>query len=171
MDKRNIIIIAILAVLIAAGGLYFMRGQIKTSVYRNETGKLIEALPTQLAEKYGGEIDYTMDKFWSCYEDKIVSQNDMTDVMDRLRTQALELGVAERIDPLRVEHQLARVHTRGRDVRGLTQLELESDLTEERVVQREVHSRLDHLLHRRGQVVVGHQDSFSRVTSILILRS
>ncbi len=86
MDKRNIIIIAALAVIIAAGGLYFMRGQIKTSVYRNETGKLIDVLPAELAEKYGEELDYTMDKFWSCYEDGIVSQNDMTDVMDRLRT-------------------------------------------------------------------------------------
>ena len=112
MDTRKITIIAVLIILVGAGGLFVLRSQIKTSVYRNETGKLADALPADLAEKYGEELEYTMDKFWSCYRDGIVSQNDMTDVMDRLRNLRAQTEIKD-LEIFQFIGYVSRCYTEG----------------------------------------------------------
>ena len=81
---RTAIIIAAVAVA-AVAAIFVMRGSIGSKVYQKEAKALSGSLPPKLAIKYGEELTYTLDKFWKCFEDGLVSQNDMTDVMDRLR--------------------------------------------------------------------------------------
>ena len=84
--KRKRITLAIAAaavaiiVLLVAGGDW-----ISSLSYRRAGGRLAARLPSRLAEKYGEELRYTLDKFWNCYRSGICSRNDMTDVMDRMR--------------------------------------------------------------------------------------
>ena len=65
--------------------LLLMRETVSKKVYMGTGGAVAQRLGPELREKYGQELDYTLDKFWSCYESKIVSQNDLNDVMDRMR--------------------------------------------------------------------------------------
>lgn len=85
MNRKILIITAVFVVVAAGTVLFVLRGNISSRVYHNEGKALSEALSPKLADKYGEELKYTLDKFWSCYEDGIVSQNDMTDVVDRMR--------------------------------------------------------------------------------------
>ncbi|MCU0640252.1 MAG: hypothetical protein MUF59_10355 [Candidatus Krumholzibacteria bacterium] len=98
MKNGKIAIILAAVAVVAVAAVFLLRGSIGSRVYEKEAKALSKALPTNLALKYGEELDYTLDKFWSCYEDGIVSQNDMTDVMDRLR----ELKAKSRITDLDV---------------------------------------------------------------------
>ena len=82
--KRTLIIIIAVAI-VGIGALIAFRSTIGGSIYKKEVESLSSVLPSELSTKYGQELTYTMDKFWSCYKDEIVSQNDMTDVMQRLR--------------------------------------------------------------------------------------
>jgi hypothetical protein len=80
--------IAIIGVCIAAAvviALLLMRGSLSKKVYDGTGATLAGRLSPELREKYGEELRYTLDKFWSCYEDDIVSRNDLNDVMDRMR--------------------------------------------------------------------------------------
>jgi hypothetical protein len=75
----GVVITAGIAALVAA------RGCISSSSYRRTTGKLSSSMSADLQSKYGEELDYTIDKFWDCYEAGICSRNDMTDVMDEMK--------------------------------------------------------------------------------------
>ncbi len=86
MRKRWIIAIVIVAAAVLAFSLTFhFRGRIARRVYFRTGERLADKLPPKLAVKYYEELGYTLDKFWSCYESDIVSQNDLTDVMERMR--------------------------------------------------------------------------------------
>lgn len=84
--RRNRTFAAVAAALIVVAILLFAgRGWISSLSYRRAGDRLAERLPGQLGAKYGGELRYTLDKFWSCYRSGTCSRNDMTDVMDRMR--------------------------------------------------------------------------------------
>ncbi len=82
--KRTLIIIVAIAI-VGIGAMIAFRSTIGGSVYNKEVASLSSVLPSEISTKYGEELTYTMDKFWNCYSEEIVSQNDMTDVMQRLR--------------------------------------------------------------------------------------
>ncbi|HUV36133.1 MAG TPA: hypothetical protein VMX58_04250 [Patescibacteria group bacterium] len=77
------IVVGVAIVLIAI--LFVMRGTVSKRVYTGTGDVLARRLPPELREKYEQELRYTLDKFWSCYESEIVTQNDLNDVMDRMR--------------------------------------------------------------------------------------
>lgn len=71
--------------IIVIATLLIIRESVTERVYRQTGEDLTRRLPPKLEEKYGEELRYTLDKFWSCYESDIVSQNDLNDVVDRMR--------------------------------------------------------------------------------------
>ncbi|MCK4537603.1 MAG: hypothetical protein KAV42_02270 [Candidatus Krumholzibacteria bacterium] len=85
MIKKRTLIIIISVAIVVIGALVAFRSNIGGSIYNREVRSLSSVLPPELSTKYGENFTYTMDKFWSCYKDDLVSQNDMTDVMQRLR--------------------------------------------------------------------------------------
>jgi len=72
--------IVVAAVLFALG-----RELIPSLSYRRAGDRVAAKMSSALRVKYGDELRYTLDKFWSCYRGGACSRNDMTDVMDRLR--------------------------------------------------------------------------------------
>jgi len=94
MTGRKTLIAAVAAIVII--GLVFAgRGWISSMSYRREAGKLSSRLPAELRAKYGEELEYTLDKFWQCYDADICSRNDMTDVMDRMRRLSSDSGIED----------------------------------------------------------------------------
>ena len=86
MHRRTIFTFgAIVLAIVIVAVLLLMRGGISERVYRGTGEAVADKLPPALHEKYAEELRYTLDKFWSCYEDEIVSRNDLNDVMDRMR--------------------------------------------------------------------------------------
>ena len=86
MRKRPFIFIsasvAVAAVILV---LLLARGWISEHVYDREVDKLVGRFSAEQLIKYEKEIRYIMQKFWSCYEEGIVTQNDMNDVMEKMR--------------------------------------------------------------------------------------
>ena len=74
------------AVIVVIVALVAGRGWISSNSYYRGAGRLSSSMPVGLQAKYGEELKYTVDKFWSCYEEGICSRNDMTDVMDSIPT-------------------------------------------------------------------------------------
>ena len=81
--KKAIIIGAGIVVITAA--LVAGRGWISSRSYFRTADRLSSSMPADLQAKYGEELKYTVDKFWSCYKQGICSRNDMTDVMDGMK--------------------------------------------------------------------------------------
>ncbi len=76
---------AAVVVVLVILALWLPRNWLAHRTWQTEADALKDRLSPKLEAKYGEELKYTLDKFWSCYSDKIISRNDMTDVMDRLR--------------------------------------------------------------------------------------
>jgi hypothetical protein len=88
MNRRATIIAA--AALVAIVGitaiLVVSKDRIAHQSYQR-TGRSLEAkLTPGLAEKYASELRYTLDKFWEFYEKGLISQNDLNDVMEKMRS-------------------------------------------------------------------------------------
>lgn len=83
--RRAVLYIAVGAAIVVIAALLLMRASVSKRVYTGTGEELARRLPPKLQEKYEEELRYTLDKFWSCYEGDIVSQNDLNDVMDRMR--------------------------------------------------------------------------------------
>ena len=83
-SKRKGIIILIVAVL-AISLLVISRKWISRHVYVQAGHRLTERLSPEQQAKYGEELRYTLEKFWSFYEKGLISQNDLTDVMDKMK--------------------------------------------------------------------------------------
>ena len=82
--KRTPLII--LAIVVAAAALLLAsRGWFAHRMYDAAGDRIAARFNEKQRERYGGELEYTLDKFWSCYESDLVSQNDLTDVMDRMK--------------------------------------------------------------------------------------
>jgi hypothetical protein len=86
MNRKLIAAGAVLLIVIIA--LIAGRGWISSRAYFRAADRLRTGLPLDLQTKYGGELDYTLEKFWDCYSEGICSRNDMTDVMDRVKQLA-----------------------------------------------------------------------------------
>jgi hypothetical protein len=109
--KRTLIIIVAVAI-VGIGTMIALRSTIGGSVYNKEVESLSSVLPSELSAKYGQELTYTMDKFWSCYSDEIVSQNDMTDVMQRLRDLRSQAEIKD-MDVFTFIGYVSRIYTDG----------------------------------------------------------
>ncbi|MBU8923479.1 MAG: hypothetical protein KOO63_16815 [Bacteroidales bacterium] len=110
MKMKRTLIIIVVVVVVGIGALIAFRSTIGESIYNKEVGVLSSGLPSELSTKYGQELSYTMDKFWSCYTDEIVSQNDMTDVMQRLRDLRSQSEIKD-IDVFNFIGYVSRVYT------------------------------------------------------------
>lgn len=84
MSSRKALVAAV-AALVVIVLIFTGRGWIASLSYHRAADRLSSRLPQELRAKYGGELEYTLDKFWECYDADICSRNDMTDVMDRMR--------------------------------------------------------------------------------------
>ncbi len=76
-----VVAIVVIAIVLAA---VLSRGRLNESIYRKNGERLAEKLSPQLQAKYMNDLVYTLDKFWEFYEKKIVNQNDLTDVMEKM---------------------------------------------------------------------------------------
>jgi len=86
MNKKNITAIAVIVIVCLAVALFVSsRGWIAKKLYDRTGRSIASRLTEKQREKYSEELAYTLDKFWSCYEQDIVTQNDMTDVMERMK--------------------------------------------------------------------------------------
>ncbi|UCF04275.1 MAG: hypothetical protein JSV33_10010 [bacterium] len=81
---RTVGIIAGIAV-VATVVLLLSRGWISKRIYFSASRRLTERLTPELKDKYEEELTYTLNKFWSVYDKGMISQNDMTDVMDKMK--------------------------------------------------------------------------------------
>lgn len=112
MKNGKVAVILAAVAIVAVAAVFLLRGSIGSRVYEKEAKALSKALPANLALKYGEELDYTLDKFWSCYKDGIVSQNDMTDVMDRLRELKAKSKITD-LDVFQFIGFVSRLYTDG----------------------------------------------------------
>ncbi len=126
---RTAIILAAVAVG-AVAAIILMRGSIGSKVYQKEAKALSKVLPEKLAAKYGEELTYTLNKFWSCYQDGIVSQNDMTDVMDRLRELRSQSEITD-LDVFKFIGFVSRLYTDGINKRHEEQVQEEGEVAPE----------------------------------------
>jgi hypothetical protein len=93
--KKKRLLIAAAAAVVIITALIAGRGWIASRTYFRTADRLADNLPLDLKTKYGEELKYTVDKFWSCYSEGICSRNDMTDVMDRMRQLASSREVTD----------------------------------------------------------------------------
>jgi len=96
MSRKRIKLLTVAAVTaVVVIALLAGRGWIASRAYFRTADRLSHNLPLDLQTKYGDELKYTLDKFWSCYSEGICSRNDMTDVMDRMRQLASSSEVTD----------------------------------------------------------------------------
>ena len=89
MQRNRMIVLVIALVLIVIIALLFIsRGWLAERLYRAAGNRLDDKLSPKLKEKYGADLHYSLDKFWDFYERGIVDQNDLADVVDKMRRLA-----------------------------------------------------------------------------------
>jgi hypothetical protein len=76
------------AVVVIAALLFLSKGWMTESLYRAAGRRIDEKLNDRLSEKYSNDLNYTLDKFWEFYERGIVNQNDLADVVDKMKRLA-----------------------------------------------------------------------------------
>ena len=87
--NRRAIIIATAALIVIVGGIAILvssRERIAHQSYLRAGKSLAAKLDPALKNKYAGELRYTLDKFWEFYDKDLISQNDLNDVMDKMRS-------------------------------------------------------------------------------------
>lgn len=77
--KITVIVVAVIIFLVL---IYSMRGTIAERRFKGKADRLTEKIPDEYKDKYRKEFNYAMDKFWDSYEEGIVSENDLMDVID-----------------------------------------------------------------------------------------
>jgi hypothetical protein len=87
MNRRGIgIAIAGLVALVAVVAILVLsRERIAHRSYARSGKSLVAKLSTAQEKKYGTDLRYTLDTFWKFYDKKLVSRNDLNDVMDKMR--------------------------------------------------------------------------------------
>ena len=85
MPTRRTVIVILILVVAASAALFVIRGNIPKQIYYGQGRKITSSLDPKIEEKYREDFRYTLDKFWSCYESGVVSQKDLTDVMERMK--------------------------------------------------------------------------------------
>lgn len=79
--NRKILITAV--ILIAAlAAIYFLRAEIAERRFKGKADELAGKIPEKYREAYEEEFYYNVNKFWSAYENGLVSKNDLIDVTD-----------------------------------------------------------------------------------------
>ena len=94
--KRMITLIATAAVVAIVLILFLSKGWLAESLYRSAGKRIDEKLNERLSEKYSADLNYTLDKFWDFYEKGIVNQNDLTDVVDKMKQLAEREEIKDR---------------------------------------------------------------------------
>ncbi|MBN1164075.1 MAG: hypothetical protein JXB45_05830 [Candidatus Krumholzibacteriota bacterium] len=119
--KLALVIIVVLLVAVVVS-VWTLRDYFAERTYRQAGEKLSHKLTPEMASKYGEELKYSLDKFWSCYRQEIVGRNDMIDVMDRLERllEKPELKDHEVFDFIGF---VSKTYTRGIQERHREQLE------------------------------------------------
>jgi hypothetical protein len=79
MNRKILIPVLIIAAFILA---LLFTGGIAERRYRAKAEKLAERIPADRREHLEGEFYYVIDKFWSAYENGLVTENDLLDVTD-----------------------------------------------------------------------------------------
>lgn len=110
------------ALLILALPIFLGRDWIPSRAYRRAGARVIAGMSPALQAKYGEELHYTLDKFWDCYRDGACSRNDMTDVMDRLRSLGGRETINDR-DVFDLIGVISRIYSDRFDERHRRQLE------------------------------------------------
>ncbi|MBN2184886.1 MAG: hypothetical protein JW746_06120 [Candidatus Krumholzibacteriota bacterium] len=85
MPTRRTVIVIVILVVAASAALFVIKGNIPKQLYYGQGRRITSSLAPKIEEKYREDLRYTLDKFWSCYESGIVSQKDLTDVMERMK--------------------------------------------------------------------------------------
>ncbi len=83
MKKRLIIILVIAISTIVI--LFLLKEVISKQIYMRQVNELAEKVPTDDPTNYREDLHYTMEKFWACHKQEIISQNDLNEVMDRVK--------------------------------------------------------------------------------------
>ena len=83
--KRMTVLIALIVMVIVIVSLFRSRQWMSKQVYMGAGRRLSERLTPEQQMKYGEELRYTLDKFWSFYEKELISQNDLTDVVEKMK--------------------------------------------------------------------------------------
>ncbi len=83
--KRITVLIALLVIVIVIVSLFLSRQWMSKQVYMRAGHQLSERLTPEQQTKYGEDLRYTLDKFWSFYEKGLISQNDLTDVVEKMK--------------------------------------------------------------------------------------
>ena len=80
MNKKILIpVVVIIALLIVT---YSLRDFISEKRFMTKAERLADKIPPEHKEHYEKEFYYAINKFWECYEKKVVSENDLIDVLD-----------------------------------------------------------------------------------------
>ncbi len=96
MPTRRTVIVIVILVLAASAALFVIKGNIPKKLYYGQGKRISSTLRPGIEEKYREDFSYTLDKFWSCYESGIVTQEDMTDVMERMKKLGSEGEISEK---------------------------------------------------------------------------
>lgn len=110
LGKKAIVIIIVIAAFLAVSFVYMSRERISHYIYTSTGDKLAERLPPELKVKYEKELEYTLNKFWNCYKGDLISQNDLTDVMDRMKRLAKKKEI-EDMDIFDFIGDVSRIYT------------------------------------------------------------
>lgn len=85
MKKLKLLTIITAAVIVIIILIYSFRGNIARWRYSSIKEKLINSLTEKQKEEYRKDLNYTLEKFWDCYDHGLISQNDMVEVMEKTR--------------------------------------------------------------------------------------
>lgn len=109
---RRILLVAVVAaaIVVAIVILLANREDVAKSVYESEGEQLVRRIPPDYRDRYTDELRYSLEKFWSAYEGKYVSRNDLTDVVERMRTLNAKPDVT-RMDIFRFIDEVSRLYT------------------------------------------------------------
>lgn len=83
MNKKLIIMItAALSVVLV---LFLLKGFISKQIYMRQVNELAEKVPAGDGINYKEDLRYTMNKLWSSRQENLTTQNDLNEVLDRLK--------------------------------------------------------------------------------------
>ena len=79
-------VIVIIAAVVTIAVLINSREWISKYVFMQSGKNLAAKLNSEQQRKYANDLQYTLKKFWQFYERRIVSREDLNDVMEKMKT-------------------------------------------------------------------------------------
>ena len=95
LSKQTTVIIVLIITVLAVSLIMISRGWIAKQVYMKAGRRLVERLGPEQQSKYGEELRYTINKFWSFYEKGLISPNDLTDVTEKMKRLAKKSEITD----------------------------------------------------------------------------